>query len=330
MLSKYYSGSAVRAILFGILFGSVGITGAQTDYPQRPIRVIVAYSPGAGVDLMARVVAQKLTDVFGQQVVVENRAGANGLVGAQAVARSAPDGYTMLVIDRGALTINPILHKALPYDPLKDFAYTGVITELRYVLAISAKVPVTTFQEFVQLAKSKASALNYASVGSGSIIHLNFEQLNTHFGMKLTHVPYKGSNAASAAVISGESSIMMSSWTGVASLVRDGRLRALAYGGQHRSPRFPDVPTVIEAGGTIDTVTPGYFTFALPVGTPDPVMARLIKELGKTVQLPDVGERLANAGLDPIVMTPAAFLESVRTDIGRFGKMVKTLGVEVQ
>lgn len=330
MLLKLYFASVARAIVFGTLTGSAAIASAQTDFPQRPIRVIVAYSPGAGVDLMARVVAQKLTDVFGQQVVVENRAGANGLVGAQAVARSAPDGYTMLVIDRGALTINPILHKAPPYDPLKDFAYTGVMTELRYVLAISAKVPATTFQEFVQLAKAKAGALNYASVGSGSIIHLNFEQLNAQFGMKLTHVPYKGSNAASAAVIAGESSIMMSSWTAVAGLVRDGRLRALAYGSQHRSPRFPDVPTVIEAGGTIDTVTPGYFTFALPVGTPEPVLARLIKELASAVQLPDVGERLANAGLDPIVTTPAAFVESVRTDIARFGKLVKTLGVEAQ
>jgi len=329
-MSARYTRAATGIVGALAIVGGLATAHAQPEFPTRPVRVVVAYSPGAGVDLMARVVAQKLTESFGHQVVVENRPGANGLVGAQAVAKAPADGYTMLVIDRGALTINPVLMKSPPYDSIRDFAYTGVITELRYVLTVGAKMPAANFREFVDLVRAQPGKYNYASVGSGSIIHLNFEQLNTHFGMQLVHVPYKGSNAASAAVISGESAMMMSSWTAVSGLVRDGRLRALVYGSPKRSSQIPDVPTIVEVGGTMETVTPGYFTFALPAGTPEPVMARLVRELGRAVQLPDVAGKLVNAGLDPLVMTPAAFVESVRNDLARFGKMAKGLAVEPQ
>jgi tripartite-type tricarboxylate transporter receptor subunit TctC len=303
---------------------------AQEPYPSRPVRVIVAYPPGAGVDLMARAAAQKLTESLGQPVPVDNRPGANGVVGAQAVARATPDGYTLLVIDRGALTINPSLYKALPYDPLSDFAYIGVSAELQYVLAINAALPAADFQEFVQLAKAKPGAINYASFGSGSIVQLNFEQMNSSLGLQLTHVPYKGAAQAAMATINGEVGVMMSSLTGVAGFIRDGRLRALAVGRPTRSPLLPQVPTISEVGGGSDTLVPTYFTFVAPAATPRPIVSRLNAELGRILSAPDMVERLAKAGLEPQVSTPEEFAEGVKRDTARFGKLVNALGIPPQ
>jgi len=317
-------------IIIGVWTLAWAAFAQEPGYPSRPIRVIVAYPPGAGVDLMARAVAQKLSESLGQPVPVENRPGANGLVGAQAVAKSAPDGYTLLVIDRGALTINPSLYQSLPYDPLADFAYIGVSAELQYVLAINAALPVATFQEFVQLARSKPGAINYASFGSGSIVQLNFEQLNSHLGIKLTHVPYKGASQAAMAAINAEVGIMMSSFAGLAGFIRDGRLRALAVGRPTRSPLLPEVPTLSEVGGGSDTVVPTYFTFVAPAGTPRAIVAKLNAELGRIVAAPDIVERLARAGLEPQSITPEEFTEGVKSDIARFGRLVNALGIAPQ
>lgn len=303
---------------------------SEQRYPTRPVKVIVAFSPGGGVDLMSRVVAQKLTETFGQAVLVENRVGANGLIGTEAVARSAPDGYTLLVTDRGQLTISPSLYKSLPYNPLKDFAYLGVWTELRYVVAISAALPISSLREFARMAKSKPGALNFASGGTGSLIHLNFEQLNAHLGIELTHVPYKGTVRAITAVLSGDVSVMMSSVEGVAAFIRDGRLRPIAVGRPTRSPLLPDVPTVAEAGGGEDTLMAGYFTFAAPAGTPKPIVTRLHAEISRVFAMPDVAVRLERAGLEPQSTTPEEFTESVRRDIARFERLVKKLGIAPQ
>lgn len=302
----------------------------DAGYPSRPVRVIVAYSPGGGVDVMSRAVAQRLTESLGQPVLVENRPGANGLVGAQAVAKSSADGYTLLVIDRAGLTINPSLYKSLPYDPLKDFAYTGIATELRYVLAINAALPMSTFKEFVQYAKAKPGVLNFASFGTGSIIHLNFEQMNAHLGIEMTHIPYKGSTQAATAVISGEASMMMSSYAGLASFVRNGRLRALAVGRPTRLPMLPDVPTLSEAGGGEDTVVPGYFTFVAPAATPRPIIMKLNAEMRRIFASPDMVERLAKAGMEPHSSTPEEFAEGVKRDIARFRKLVISVGITPQ
>ena len=294
-------------LVFAVLCLFAPLAHAQGAYPDRPIRVIVAYSPGGGVDIITRAVAQKLTAALGQPVPVENRPGANGMVGAQAVAKSAPDGHTLLVIDRAGLTINPSLHKTLSYDPLKDFAFTGVSTELRYVLTVNAALPVRTFEEFVQYAKARPGAVNYATFGVGSLIHLNFEQLNSAFGLAMVHVPYKGSTRAATAVLTGEAAVMMSSQAGVASFVRDGRLRGIAVAD--------------------DVLTPGYFTFALTAGTPREIVLKLHAELERALAAPDMAERLALAGMQPHSTTPDAFAEGVRRDIERFGKLVRTLGI---
>ena len=303
---------------------------AQETYPSRPIRMIVAYPPGGAVDVMARSVAQKLQESLGQPVPVDNRPGGSGVIGAQAVAKSAPDGYTLLVIDRGALTINPHLLKTPPYDSIQDFAYTGVSTELNYVLAVSSSFPARTFQEFVKMAKAKPGALNYGSFGVGTIVQLNFEQLSSHVGIRLTHVPYKGAAQTSLGVLGGDVAIMMSSIAGVAAFLKDGRMRALAVSGPKRSPQLPDVPTVAEVGGGSDTVVPTYFTYALPAGTPRAVVTKLNTELSRAQAAPDVAERLAAAGLEPRTATPEEFTAGVKSDSARFAKLIRTLDIPLQ
>jgi tripartite-type tricarboxylate transporter receptor subunit TctC len=303
---------------------------AQDAYPSRPIRMVVAYPPGGAVDVMARSVAQKLQESLGQPVPVDNRPGGSGVIGAQAVAKSAPDGYTILVIDRGALTINPHLLKTPPYDALQDFAYTGVSTELHYVLAVNSSLPARTFQDFVQMAKAKPGALNYGSFGVGTIVQLNFEQLAAHLGIQLTHVPYKGAAQTSLGVLGGDVAIMMSSIAGVSSFLKDGRMRALAVSSPKRSPQLPDVPTIAELGGGSDTVVPTYFTYALPAGTPRVIIAKLNTELSRAQEAPEVVQRLAAAGLEPQTLTPEMFTQSVKRDTERFTRLIKTLGIPLQ
>jgi len=317
----------IRCILLLIVCGSAF---AQEPYPSRPIRMIVAYPPGGAVDVMARSVAQKLQESLGQPVPVDNRPGGSGVIGAQAVAKSAPDGYTLLVIDRGALTINPHLLKMPPYDSIQDFAYTGVSTELHYVLAVNASLPAKNFQEFVQMAKAKPGALNYGSFGLGTIVQLNFEQLSSHLGIQLTHVPYKGAAQTSLGVLGGDVAIMMSSIAGVASFLKDGRMRALAVSGPKRSPQLPDIPTVTEVGGGSDTVVPTYFTYAVAAGTPRAIVTKLNAELSRAQAAPEVAQRLVAAGLEPQTTTPEEFTQGVKRDTERFGKLIKGLGIPLQ
>lgn len=337
--SRVRAGAAcAAALLASVLVSLVAVpspvaaqgTRAEPAWPTRPVRIVVAYPPGAAVEVIARAAAQKMQESLGQPFVVENRPGANGLVGAESVARSTPDGHTVLVIDRGALTINPHLYKTVPYDPVRDFAYTGAMVELRYVLAIHPGLPAANFAEFVQMVKAKPGTYNYASFGVGSIIQLNFERLNAAFGLRLVHVPYKGTSQAVAAVVSGESQIMMSSAQGVQNFVRDGRLRAIAVGAPRRLPQMPDVPTIAEVGGDDDTLVPTYFTFAAPGGTAPATMTRLAAELRRVLTLPDVEERLQRAGLQAQFATPEAFTEGVRRDHERFGALVRQLDVPKQ
>ncbi len=309
------------------------ITAAQSSakadaaYPTKPVRVIVAYSPGGGIDIVTRSVSQKLSEVFRQTVTVENRPGANGMVGAQSVARSAPDGHTLVVLDRGALTINPSLYKEISYDPLRDFAYTGVVAELPYVLTINGNLPIKTLQEFVNFAKTKPGVLNYATFGAGSLIHLNFEQLNASYGISLTHVPYKGSAQAANAVVSGDVGVFMSSYAAVASFLRDGRLRALAVGRPNRLPGLKDVPTMVELGGSNDILKPGYFTFAAPAGTPRAAIMRLNSEITRALDTPDLEKHLNAAGMEPRSGTPEEFADGVRREIASFKKLVQAAGI---
>jgi tripartite-type tricarboxylate transporter receptor subunit TctC len=301
---------------------------AQGDYPARPIRMVVAFPPGGGADLTARTVAQKLTEALGQPVVVDNRPGANGLVGTDAVAKAAPDGYTLLLTDRGALGINPSLYRKLPYDPLKDFSYVGIACLGAYVLAVNAGLPAQTFQEFVALAKSKPGSINYASFGIGSMPQLNMEQLNQRMGIRLVHVPYKGGGPAVQAAVSGEVGAALVTAPSILGHLKQGRLRALAIGAPQRSALLPEVPTMKEAGGGDDTFVPTYFGFAAPAGTPPAVVGRLSAEVKRAVNAPDVAPKLAASGLDAWGSTPDEMARTVKEDVARFATLVKAAGVQ--
>jgi tripartite-type tricarboxylate transporter receptor subunit TctC len=305
-----------------------GLALAQDNYPSRPIRLIVSFTPGGGADLTARVVGQGMAETLRQPVVVENRPGANGLVGAGAVAKSPADGYTMLLTDRGALGVNPSLYKSLPYDPLRDFEYVGIVTSAPYVLVIDPKLPAKSLAELAALAKAKPRSINYASFGVASMAHLNIEALKARLGIDLVHVPYKGAGPAVQGVVAGEAGVTIASPAAILGFVREGRLRAVALGAQRRSRLLPDVPTLAEAGGDDETLVPTYFAFALPAGTPRPIAERLHEAMKRALGVPEVAERLAAAGLEPTGGTAEALHELMRRDIPRFRRIIQDIGIQ--
>ena len=315
------------AALVMTVFASAGVL-AQETFPSRSLRLIVSFPPGGGADFTARTVAQKMGDLLGQPVVVENRPGANGLVGCDAVAKSAPDGYTLLETDRAALGANPSLYRKLPYDPLRDFEYLGIVTSAPYVLVIDPRLPSKTLAEFRALSKAKPGSLNYGSYGVASMAQLNIEALKAKMGFDLTHVPYKGAGPAVQAVVAGEAAATITSPTAVLGFIRDGRLRALAIGAKARSPLLPEVPTLSEAGGDDDTLVPTYFAFALPAKTPPAIVQRLGDSMRSAVKSPEVAERLDKAGLEATGGSGAELLELVKNDIPRFRGIIQNIGIQ--
>jgi tripartite-type tricarboxylate transporter receptor subunit TctC len=301
---------------------------AQEPYPSKPIRLIVSFTPGGGADLTARTVGMKMSEALKQPVVVENRPGANGLVGAGAVAQSAPDGYTMLLTDRGALGINPSLYKSMPYDPTRDFAYVGIVTVAPYVLVSDPRLPVASVAELVSYAKANPGKLNYASFGIASMAHLNLEAFKSRLGINLVHVPYKGAGPAVQGVVAGEAAVTISSPAAVLGFAREGRLRALAVAAPKRSPLLPEVPTLVEAGVENEVLASTYFAFALPAQTPRPIVQRLHEEMKRALAAPDVAERLTKAGLEPTGGSGEELLELVKRDIPRFRKIVQEIGIQ--
>jgi tripartite-type tricarboxylate transporter receptor subunit TctC len=319
------------SLAVGLLFGIAALAQSpkpDSAYPSRPIRLIVSFTPGGGADLTARTVAQKMSETLGQPVVVENRPGANGLVGADAVAKAAPDGYTLLLTDRGALSVNPSLYKKIPYDPLKDFAYVGIVTMAPYVLGVDPRLNARSLRELVALAKAKPGAINYASFGIASMAHLNIEALKARLGVNLTHVPYKGAGPAVQAVVAGEAGVTIASPAAVLGFVKDGRMRAVALGAPKRSPLLQDVPTLAEAGVAEEVLAPTYFAFALPAGTPAPIVARLNAETKQALAAKDVADRLSGAGLEPHGGSPEELLDLVRRDIPRFAQLIREIGIQ--
>ena len=315
---------AVRIFLLALISGAAA---AQDAFPTKPIKLIVSFTPGGGADLTARTVAFKMSGELKQPIVVENRPGANGLVGAGAVAQSAPDGYTILLTDRGALGVNPSLYKNMPYDPARDFAYLGIATVAPYVLVVDPRLPVKNLTELVAYARANPGKLNYGSFGIASMAHLNLEAFKARLGIDLVHVPYKGAGPAVQGVVAGDAGVTISSPAAVLGFVRDGRLRALAIGARQRSPLLPDVPTLGEAGVDEEVLASTYFALALPAGTPRPIVQRLHQEMKSALAARDVAERLSNAGLEPTGGSGEELLELVKRDIPRFRKLIAEIGI---
>ena len=313
-----------RALLLAALFSTNVL--AQ-NYPSRPITIIVPIPPGGAPDIAARVIAQKLSENIGQPVVVENRAGANGNIANELVARAAPDGYTLGLLADSQITINPHLYKKMPVDTLKDLAPVSTVAANQFVLAISPSLPVKTFPEFIEYAKKANPPLAYASGGNGSQHHLTMEMLKRRAGIEMVHVPYKGGSPATMATVSGETAAM---WAGSsnAGQIKAGKLRALAVSGAHRSPQHPELPTIGEFyPGFANSIWLGIFG---PAGMPEPVLERLRVELKRILESAEVKGRFnSSGGLEPYVVQGADFNELIRRDYEKYGKVVKEIGIKL-
>jgi len=300
--------------------------GAPAQYPARPIRIVVTIPPGGAPDLAARVIGQKLSENVGQPVVVENRPGANGNTAAEAVARSAPDGYTLILAPDSLIAINPHLYARMPIDTLKDLAPIASLVSNQFVLSVNPALPVKSLTEFVEYARRSSPPLHYASGGNGSQHQLTMEMLKARAGINLVHVPYRGGAPATAATMAGEVAAMFAG-TSTAPQIKAGRLRALAVSGAKRSAAFPELPAIAEFyPGFVNSIWLGLFG---PAGLPDEVLAKLRSEVQRVLALPEVREKLnAGGGLEPYSTTPEEFDALIRSDHERFGRLIRQLGLK--
>ena len=310
------------------IFASVVVSSAFAQYPSRPIRLLIPIPPGGAPDVAARVVGQKLSESLGQPVVFDNRAGSNGNIAADLVAKSAPDGYTLGLLADSMITINPHLYAKMPIDMLKDLTPLASIVSNQFVLSVNPALPVKTFKEFVEHARKANPPLVYASGGNGSQHQMAMEMLKSRAGINLVHVPYKGGTPATIATVSGETMAMFAG-TSTAPQIKAGRLRALAVTGKQRSAAFPDLPMIGEFyPGYEVTIWLGLF---VPVGTPNAVIAKLRGEVNKVLAAADVKEKLnAGGGLEPHSTTPEQFAALIRSDYNKYGKLVKAIGAKVE
>ncbi len=297
---------------------------AQAAYPNRPIRFIVPFPPGGGAEATARVVAQKMSEGLGQPIVIESRAGAGGNIGTEAVARAAPDGYTLLFTTNG-VTVAPHLQK-LSWDPLKDLAPVSLVVTYPLVIAAHPSTPAATLRELIAYAKANPGKLSYGSSGTGGPLHMGAELFKNQTGIDLLHVPYKGNAPATIAILSGEVNLTFDSQMGPAPNIRSGKLRGLAVTGKRRSLVLPDVPTVIETG-VANFSYEAWNGITAPVGTPPEILQRLNAEAVRAVALPEVRERLSAMGYDPVSTSTAEFGALIQADYQRFGKLVKEIGM---
>ena len=310
------------AFLLGIALAIPATTYAQT-YPTRPIRLIVSFAPGAGADVIARLVAPRLAESLGQQVIVDNRTGAGGIVGSDIVAKASPDGYTM-ILAINSHAINPSLYSKLPYDTRKDFAPVTLVASGPLVLAVNPGLPVGTVKDLIAYVKSKPGQ-SYASAGVGTPTHLAGELLKTMAGIDMAHVPYKGGPPTMAAVVAGEVLLFFSGTAVALPTIKSGRIKALAVTGKTRSPLLPGTPTMVESGLAGYDVEIWYGLLA-PGRTPRSIVARLHSEFTKALQVPDVRDRLTGLGLEPIGSTPGQFEAYVNAEIVKWEKVVKASG----
>jgi tripartite-type tricarboxylate transporter receptor subunit TctC len=299
---------------------------AQT-YPVKPVRFLVGFAAGGGTDIMARAVAQKLTAALGQQFVVENRAGANGNLAGEAVARAPADGYTILMISVSH-SVNVSLYRKLSYDPLKDFSGIIAVGSVPLVLNVHPSLPVKSVRELIALAKARPGELTFSSGGSGSPEHVSGELFKLLAGISITHVPYKGAGASLVDLIAGQISLGFNTMPSVINYVKSGRLRPLANTDRKRSPVLPEVPTMIEAGVAGFELTSWYGVIA-PAGTPKEIIARLNAEIAKILDMSDIRERLASLGAQPMGGSAEQFDSHIRAEAAKFAKVVKAANLQV-
>jgi tripartite-type tricarboxylate transporter receptor subunit TctC len=318
-----------RLLCLGLTLAPAGAALAQQAWPSKPVRIIVPYGPGASTDNVTRIYGQKITEAWGQPVVVDNKPGGNTLIGSEALVKSAPDGYTILLVVN-THAINPLLIPKLPYDPVRDFAPVATVGSQEFMLTVNpVVVPVGNLKEFIAYAKARPGQLNFSSSGGGGLSHLSGELFNSIAGVKMLHVPYKGGAPAVTDLVAGQVQLMFSSPSSVLPNVKSGRLRGIAISGKIRTAALPDVPTFAEAGLPNFEAT-NWFGILAPAATPRDIVNKLSAELVRTQSLPDVREKLAGQGVDAWPMGPEQFAALIKSDMEKFARIVKSANIKLE
>ncbi len=312
---------------FGAALAFAAASAAAQTYPAKPLRIISPFAAGGGVDFTARVVGQKLTEALGQTTVVDNRAGAAGVIGTELAARAAPDGYTLLLGSAGPMTILPAMGAKLPYDPIKDFAPVTLVTSLPYVLVVHPSLPVRNVKELLALARAKPGQLNFGSPGNGTTTHLATELLKMLAKVDAVHIPYKGVAPAVTDLLAGQVQFMSGDLSTMMPLVKSGRLRALGVTSAKRSSVVPELPTIAESG-VPGFEASGWFGILVPAATPQEIVTRLNGAIVKGIATADTREKLASLGGDVVGGTPAEFAAYMREELAKWSKVIKTIGLK--
>jgi tripartite-type tricarboxylate transporter receptor subunit TctC len=317
---------------FGLLaFGALAQSPAKNGslpYPTRPVQIIVPFTPGTGMDILARMVGQKLSERWGQPVIVDNRPGASGNIGTDLVVKAAPDGYTLL-ITANTLVMTVSLYRNVPYDPIKDLAPVEKMAVGTMAITLNPSVPAHTLKEFVAYAKANPGKLAYGSPGVGTPQHLATELLKSEAGIDMLHVPYKGSAGAITGLLSGDVAMMSNALHAVLPQVKAGKLNAIAVGGPKRSRVAPDIPTFAESGYP-DFDVDFWYGLLAPAATPKEIIAKLNQDITQVLNAPEMREKLSDQGLEPVTGTPEQFAELIRADLARWAKVIKTAGITAE
>ena len=317
-----------RAVLALVAFAWGQLACAQS-FPSKPLRIVVPFSAGGPADITTRNIAPRLTELLGQSIIVDNRAGATGIIGADYVAKSPPDGYTLLMATASVVAINMVTYSKLPYDTLRDLQPLTPVMTTTTILVVHPSIPAKGLKELIALAKARPGQISMASAGTGGTLHLALEMLMKAAAVKMTHVPYKGAAPAVIDVIAGQVSGMFVDLPVISPYVKSGKVRALAVASPQRSPYFPAVPTAKEAGYA-NVEMQNYYALLLPAKTPRDIVDKLHDAVVKTVNTPVVHEKFISFGADPLTMTPDEFGRFLRADIEKWGRVVKAAGVKVE
>lgn len=323
-----FSLGLLRMLVLCMLLAIGGPARAQQDFPAKPVRLISPYAPGGGNDILSRQMAQRLTEAWGQQVIVENRPGGNTIIGTDFVAKAPPDGYTILLAG-SSLMVVPLLIKT-PFDPIRDFAAVATIASGEHVLVINPAVPANNLREFIALAKSKPGVLNYATYGAGSTSQLAAELLNMTAGIKIQHIPYKGTGPALADLMGAQVQMFMSTITPAIPLINSGKLKAIAITGEKRSPALPQVPTFEEGGISGFARIGGFYGIITTAGTPKAIVDKMSAQIAKILALPDFKEKLAGQGLTPLISTPEHYAALMKEFSALNAKIIKAANIRIE
>jgi len=321
----------MNAVVFGFIAAltlAAPAFGADAQaYPHKPIRIIVPFPPGGPSDLQARLLGAKLTEAWGQATIIDNRGGANGIIGIETAAKADPDGYTLILVTAG-FAVQPSLYPKLPYDPVRDFTLITRIASGPGIVVVNPSLPVRSVPELIAHARAHPGKVFYGSAGNGAPSHLAVELLKVMTRIDAVHVPYKGMAAAINDLVAGQLQLSIPTMPAGLPLSKAGKLRALAVTGAQRSPAAPELPTVAEAG-VAGYQASNWYGMAAPAKLPRPIIARLNQELGRIMAAPDVREKMLNVGMEPVTSTPEQFADFMKSEIGKWARVVKTAGVRV-